>query len=118
MRAVNARGGRGALPRGGGPWSQRGIALLSASAVLLETASIWIRGRRLGGNLVVRCSEGHLFTTIWIPAASLKSVRFGWWRLQRCPVGKHWTIVTPVNEAKLGAEQRRRAAEARDVRIP
>jgi len=35
----------------------------------------------------VRCSAGHLFTTIWIPLASLKSVRLGDRRYQRCPAG-------------------------------
>ena len=100
------------------PRSRRGLALLAGGVVLLEMAGAWIRGRRLAGNLVVRCGRDHLFTTIWIPGASVKSLRFGWWRLQRCPVGRHWTIVTPVNQAELGAEQRRQAAAAHDIRVP
>ena len=53
----------------------------------------------IGGDTVVRCRESHVFTTIWIPGASLKAVRLGWARLQRCPVGKHWSVVTPVMDA-------------------
>ena len=75
-------------------------------------------GYRLGPSTVVRCREGHLFTTIWIPGVSLKSVRLGWWRLQRCPVGGHWSLVVPVREADLTDEELRSARELRDVRIP
>jgi hypothetical protein len=73
---------------------------------------------KVGGNVVVRCRQGHLFTTIWIPGASLKAVRLGWARLQRCPVGKHWTLVTPVKDATLTDEERRSAGQHHDVRIP
>lgn len=38
----------------------------------------------------VRCSAGHVFTTIWMPLGSLKAVRLGWKRWQYCPVGRHW----------------------------
>ena len=72
----------------------------------------------LGGNTVVRCRQGHLFTTIWIPGASLKAIRLGWTRLQRCPVGRHWTLVVPVKVTNLTEEERRLAAERRDIRIP
>ena len=76
------------------------------------------RGYRMGGNVVVRCRQGHLFTTIWVPGASLKSIRLGWWRLQRCPVGMHWSIVSPVKEANLTEDERRSASEHKDIRIP
>lgn len=74
-------------------------------------------GYRIGTATVVRCRSGHLFTTIWIPGASLKAVRLGWFRFQRCPVGKHWTFVHPVREADL-TEDERVAAQVRDRRIP
>ena len=61
----------------------RRASIIAASVVLLEAAALRIRSGRLGGNVVVRCSKGHLFTTIWIPGGSLKSQRFGWWRYQR-----------------------------------
>lgn len=84
----------------------------------LETIAMRLRGYPIGGNVVVRCRQGHLFTTIWVPGASLKSLRLGWWRYQRCPVGKHWSIVTPVKESDLTDEDRRIAADNRDIRIP
>jgi hypothetical protein len=77
-----------------------------------------LRGYRIGGDVVVRCQKGHLFTTIWIPGASLKSVRLGWRRLQRCPVGNHWSIVTPVKESDLTEQERHEARESKDIRIP
>ena len=77
-----------------------------------------LRGYRIAGNLIVRCQQGHLFTTLWIPGVSVKSLRFLWWRVQRCPVGNHWSIVVPVREADLSRRQRRSAHEIHDVRIP
>jgi hypothetical protein len=38
-------------------------------------------------------------------------------RLRR-PVGKHWSIVTPVKESDLTEEEKRIAGENKDVRIP
>jgi hypothetical protein len=76
------------------------------------------RGYLIGRNLIVRCRQGHLFTTIWLPGASLKSIRLGWARIQRCPVGKHWSVVTPVREADLSKAELRSAKEIRDIRIP
>jgi hypothetical protein len=49
---------------------------------------------------------------------SVKSLRLGWWRFQRCPVGKHWSIVRPVKEAALSESERTTAHERRDIRIP
>jgi hypothetical protein len=76
------------------------------------------RGYGFGGNTFVRCRQGHLFTTIWVPGVSVKSVRLGWWRIQRCPVGPHWSVVTPVRETDLSDDERRLASEVQDVRIP
>jgi hypothetical protein len=49
---------------------------------------------------------------------SLKSIRLGWARIQRCPVGKHWSVVTPVRESSLSEDERQSAHAHRDVRIP
>jgi hypothetical protein len=76
------------------------------------------RGYGLGGDVVVRCRRGHLFTTIWIPGASVKAFRLGWWRFQRCPVGRHWSFVTPVSRTELTDDDRRAAGEHKDIRIP
>ncbi|HVT66458.1 MAG TPA: hypothetical protein VHF26_01820 [Trebonia sp.] len=67
----------------------------------------------------VRCSAGHLFTTIWVPFGSVKAVRLGGERYQRCPVGRHWTAVTPLDlDGTPTAEQLAEAAQVHDLRIP
>jgi hypothetical protein len=98
--------------------NRRRTALLGAVAILIETAAMRLRGYRIGVNVVVRCREGHLFTTIWLPGASLKSLKLGWWRYQRCPVGHHWSLVTPVKGSDLSEEQQRIAHQTKDIRIP
>ena len=75
---------------------RRHAAVLAGVAVAFEAVALHLRSGRYGGNVTVRCRQGHLFTTIWIPGASLKALRLGWWRFQRCPVGGHWSVVTPV----------------------
>jgi len=76
------------------------------------------RGYKLGTDTVVRCRQGHLFSTIWIPGAKLKALELGVARLQHCPVGKHWSLVVPVREADLSDEEREFAHSHRDVRLP
>ena len=76
------------------------------------------RGEPLGGEVIVRCREGHLFTTVWIPGASIKALRLGPVRLQRCPVGHNWTWVAPVNDADLTQDERAMAGQLRDTPIP
>lgn len=94
------------------------MAVVALGAALLEGGSTWLRSGQFGGKLVVRCREGHLFTTIWIPAASVKSLRAGWWRFQYCPVGHHWSVVVPVREDELSAKQRRAARRQHDIPVP
>jgi hypothetical protein len=92
---------------------------IAAALTLAELAVVSRRrGSLLHADTVVRCRRGHLFTTLWIPGASLKAARLGLWRLQRCPVGRHWTLVTPVRVSELTPAERRLASEHRDVRIP
>jgi hypothetical protein len=91
---------------------------VAAGLTLAETLAVWLRAGRPGGNLVVRCRDGHLFTTLWLPAMSVKALRLGPWRLQRCPVGRHWSLVTPVKQSHLSRRERRFASAHHDVRIP
>jgi hypothetical protein len=91
-----------------------GLMLAACEALFLRRR----QGKLLGTNIIVRCREGHLFNTIWIPGASIKSIRLGPWRIQRCPVGAHWTVVTPVKLAELTDDERRTALSRRDVRLP
>ncbi len=72
----------------------------------------------VGGDTIVRCSEGHLFTTLWVPGSSLKAVRLGVKRYQRCPLCEKWRIVTPVADSELSDEDRRTAAEHHDTHLP
>lgn len=76
------------------------------------------RGYNIGGHVIVRCREGHLFTTLWVPGVSLKAIRLGGRRFQRCPVGRNWTMVRPVRDADLTEEERRLAAQYHDRPIP
>jgi hypothetical protein len=95
--------------------------LVMAGIVLALVVATFVarrRGYAIGPNTIVRCRDGHLFTTVWIPGASVKALRLGWWRFQRCPVGDNWTLVHPVKEADLSEEERRFAAEHRDIRLP
>jgi hypothetical protein len=92
--------------------------LLIAAAVLAEPVAMKLRGYRMGGDVVVRCRDGHLFTTLWVPAVSVKSLRLGWRRFQHCPVGQHWTLVAPVRNAELSKNERRAAAAVHDLRLP
>jgi hypothetical protein len=91
-------------------------------AVLLSAVETVVVARRRGHifdpRTIVRCRSGHLFTTVWLPGASVKALRLGWWRFQHCPVGRHWTLVTPVTVADLTDDERRDATARRDARIP
>ena len=100
--------------------SRRGLRSVLVIAGVITGVTLIARrlGYNLGGNTVVRCRQGHLFTTMWIPLASFKAIRLGWVRLQRCPVGDHLAFVTPVRPEDLTEEERWIAAQNRDVPIP
>lgn len=93
-------------------------AVLAISSLVGGTVVARRMGYKVGGNTIVRCRDGHLFTTLWIPGASLKALRLGWYRFQRCPVGNHWTLVKPVKDADLTDEERETAEQIHDVRLP
>lgn len=96
------------------------VALLITLVLVVVEAAVVAqrRGHLLGARTIVRCRDGHLFTTLWVPGASVKAVRLGWWRYQRCPVGDHWSLVTPVPETELTDVERDRARAHPDLRIP
>jgi len=99
-------------------------ALVAAAPLLVIAALVAAmfvarrRGYKLGGRTIVRCRRGHLFTTIWIPGVKLKALDLGVARLQHCPVGKHWGLVTPVQDSDLTDQEREFARAHHDVRIP
>lgn len=94
------------------------LPLIAIGTLVAGTICARRAGYRLGLNTVVRCRRGHLFTTIWIPGVKLKALDLGVARFQRCPVGGHWTLVTPVKESSLTAEELEAAHAMRDVPIP
>lgn len=90
------------------------VLLIAVEAFVVSSR----RGSLLAVETVVRCRQGHLFTTLWVPGASVKAVRLGWWRGQRCPLGPHWSLVTPVRVSELSDEDRELAAQRHDIRLP
>ena len=75
-------------------------------------------GYNLGVNTIVRCRQGHLFSTVWIPGIKLKELDLVVARVQRCPVGQHWSLVVPVREADLTGEEQQFARQHHDIPIP
>jgi len=104
-------GGSGARRR------RRRVGIL-AGGFIFEAIPLLRSGYGIGGNVVVRCGKGHLFTTIWLPGASVKSLRLGPRRFQYCPVGHHWSLVKLVRESDLSGRQLCAARSRKDVRIP
>jgi hypothetical protein len=45
---------------------RRPLVIIAPLAV--ELLGLWLRTHRVGGNVIVRCREGHLFTTVWVLA--------------------------------------------------
>jgi hypothetical protein len=94
------------------------IAGVVTGAYAAATAAAVRRGYAFGRNTTVRCRAGHLFTTVWIPGASVKALKLGPWRLQWCPVGRHVALVHPVRDADLADADRELAAGHHDIPLP
>jgi hypothetical protein len=96
------------------PWVVLGLAVLVVIGALVAP-----RFRRVREALeaIVRCSQGHLYTTLWMPLGSLKAVRLEGRRYQRCPVGGHWSWVTRVDPAALSPDEIREARSHRDAAV-
>ena len=94
-----------------------GVALVVAFYVLATVVARTL-GYQVGGDTPVRCRCGHVFTSIWIPGVSLKALRLGWQRLQWCPVGGHWSLVTPQRAEDLTVDELLSAAAHHDLHIP
>jgi hypothetical protein len=92
--------------------------VVAVSVIAGGTVAARLLGYKLGGNVVVRCRQGHVFSTIWIPGVKLKSLDLVVARVQRCPVGKHWSLVVPVRESELTEGEREFAKQHHDVPIP
>lgn len=80
-----------------GPWYV--VVPIVAAVVIAKVVHALVKRRSpIAGEIVVRCSRGHVFRTVWSPWGSLTSIRLGFARFQHCPVGDHWALVRPVNE--------------------
>jgi hypothetical protein len=88
------------------------------SGYAIATAIAVSRGYKFGRNVPVRCRDGHVFSTVWIPGASVKALRLGPWRAQWCPVGRHFTLVTLLKDADLTEAERSSAAGHHDIAVP
>jgi hypothetical protein len=111
--------------RKGGWWQMRAVAHYAVLAVLLVLIALLVvrllarlrhgfEGYRFGTDVVVRCRDGHLFTTVWLPLMSFKSIRLGLLRSQYCPVGGHWTLVRLMKDSDLTDAERLIAAQVHD----
>lgn len=88
-------------------------------AILLLTLIAMARSAAVHGTeRIARCRAGHLFTSRVIPGASLKAIRLGNRRLQKCPVGPHWSIVSWVDPATLPPDQLAEARSRHDSLLP
>lgn len=92
--------------------------LIAAGVIAGGTLVARRLGYNLGVNTVVRCRQGHLFSTIWIPGVKLKELDLVVARVQRCPVGNHWSLVVPVRNVHLTEEERQFALAHHDIKIP
>jgi len=96
----------------------RAVAAGVIAAYAVGTIVARRQGYSFGRNVPVRCRRGHLFTTTWIPGASVKALRLGYWRVQWCPVGRHIDLVRLVKDTDLSPAEREFAAEHHDVPVP
>jgi hypothetical protein len=98
------------------------VAVIVIFAILVGTVAARSRrqlsGYRFGADVVVRCRDGHLFTTTWIPGVSIKSIRLGLVRYQYCPVGQHMTLVELMKDSDLTPAERLEAQRFHDGGLP
>ena len=99
---------------------KRRLAVYAVIAIGYVAGTIAARkqGYSFGRSVPVRCRRGHLFTTTWIPGASLKALRLGLWRARWCPVGRHVDLVRLVKEGDLSPAELEFAAEHHDIPVP
>jgi len=92
--------------------------VLALATVVAEAEMLRRRGYGVAGDVVVRCRRGHLFTTLWVPGVSLTALRLGWFRFQYCPVGGHWSLVTPAPVVDLTPDELAAARAVHDLALP
>jgi hypothetical protein len=93
------------------------VVILAVVAVRVGRMSR-LQGYRFGRDVIVRCRDGHLFMTTWIPMMSFKAVRIGLVRIQHCPVGNHVTAVRLMRDEDLTPAERWEASRHQDSGVP
>ncbi|MFC5004825.1 hypothetical protein ACFPIJ_44245 [Dactylosporangium cerinum] len=93
------------------------VVILAAVVVRVRRTSQQ-QGYRFGRDVIVRCRDGHLFMTTWIPMMSFKAIRLGLVRLQYCPVGEHLTAVRLMRDDDLTPAERLAAGRHHDNGVP
>jgi len=95
------------------------LALVIFAAVAFKAARMSRQqGYRFGRDVIVRCRDGHLFMTTWIPMVSVKAIRLGLVRVQYCPVGDHVTAVRLVRDDDLTPAEQLAASRFHDNGVP
>lgn len=95
------------------------VLTITASLLALETIVVASRrGSLIKPKTIVECRHGHRFTSLWVPGVSFKAIHFLWWRFQYCPVGEHFSLVTPVKVSKLADDELQLARSRHDINIP
>jgi len=119
-RCCTWRGPRSSVSVMASAQRKRRLAVLAAIAAGYAAGTVIAtrQGYSFGRNTVVKCRQGHLFSTVWIPGASVKSLRLGFWRYQWCPVGRHLDLVRPVKAAELTEAGRSFALAHHDIPVP
>jgi hypothetical protein len=78
--------------------------------------------RQLGPRQIERSAwfvrRGRGSRTPLISVVPLKSIRLGFEGYQHCPVGKDWSMVTPIPVDQLSEAERIEAARVHDIHIP
>lgn len=65
----------------------------------------------------VICSEGHVYGSVWVPLASLKAIRLGNRRLQRCPICGRFRMTRRVPPEEQTPEVLAAAEQRHDTRL-
>ena len=79
----------------------RKVVKVNRRRTMVVVVAFYLVATVVARRTLVRCREGHLFRTIWVPGLSIKAIRLGWYRAQFCPVGRHWTVVKPVKDGEV-----------------
>jgi hypothetical protein len=97
------------------------LVLVIVGAVALRFGRLsraQLQGYRFGRDVIVRCRDGHLFMTTWIPGVSIKAVRLGLVRIQHCPVGNHVVPVRLMRDEDLTPAEHLQASQFHDNGMP